>query len=298
MTTSPSGSDSPSSSSPDSLAVPRAPWFLDPLEVDRHLDGEGSAAERSARDADVAVRPEVQAHLAARGRFLAALGGARTAPPESASLALARLEARVRTALLRDRTGAIRPVRGWVRPLWMGAAAALAGLGAWLLMAGPRGGSRDLEADQAVAMAAQVLHWQPQALGTCAQGATDVHGFALVRDGDLQVSGCAEERGADGSSVAALRRPEDLPVVGYVSLPDSGGRGAARHEIGLTELEGGRVVVFDLLDHGRRVYLAVNAAAVRAKHAEAGERWTCAACHGPARQGLDSPHRIFVRKAP
>ena len=183
---------------------------------------------------------------------------------------------------------------GRARPLVVGAAALLAGVGAWLL----HGKDQTADAlDPYVAMAADVLDWKPKDFETCAQGkASDVHSFALVIDGELQVTGCATKTSDKNASVAVLRRPEELPIVGYVAVPASGTAEAG--VVGITEVDGGRVVVFDVVDHGRRVYLAVNPATLRAKYPEPGYRWSCAACHGPARQVLPNPHRIVLRRGP
>jgi hypothetical protein len=288
-------------------AGPAGDWWRDPLEVDRHLDGEGDPAERARRERDLATRPEAARAVSARRAFLAALGAARGAAGEVPAEHLRALEQRVRAALRADRervaAGGVagdaaaplvvrRPVRA--RPFLVGAAALLAGLGTWLFV----GRDRAEALNPYVAMAADVLDWQPQAFETCAQGArgSDVHRFALVAEGELQVTGCAVDPSAKNASVAVLRRPEELPVVGYVAVPATGT--PEKGVVGITEVEGGRVVVFDVVDGGRQVYLAVNPASLRAKHPEEGHRWSCAACHGPARRNLPNPHRIVLRRAP
>ena len=281
---------SPSGSTP-------APWFEDAREIDRHLDGEGDPGERARREADVAARPGLSARLARRRAFLEALRSGRWAPAGSSVADLRRLEERVRSALHADAggrsaaPGARSPVRR--RSALVAVAAVLAGLGAWFLA----GRGTEQSNAWAVSMAVKVLDWQPSAFGTCAQDAHagDVYGFPLVREGEMQVRGCASEPPRAGASVAQLWRPEELPVVGYVAVPASGEK--VRGEIGITEVESGRVVVFDMVDGNRRVYLAVDAVALKVKHAS-GERWKCAACHGPARQAQDNPHRIVLRKAP
>jgi hypothetical protein len=272
----------------------KGPWYADLREIDRYLDGEGDAVERAERDRDVAQQAAVAAVVGGRRAFLAALRSARAAPGEVPAAHLRALEQRVRAALREDRErAALRSVRA--RPFLVGAAALLAGVGTWLFV------SRERSADALnpyVAMAADVLDWKPQAFETCAQGQTgsDVHRFALVEHGEMQVTGCAVAPSAKNASVAVLRRPEELPVVGYVAVPASGT--PEKGVVGITEVEEGRVVVFDVVDHGRQVYLAVNPASLRAKHPEAGHRWSCAACHGPARQALPNPHRIVLRSAP
>jgi hypothetical protein len=263
--------------------------------MDRYLDGEGDPAERALRDGDVAARPPLRDRLARRAGFLEALRSARWAPAGSSVADLRQLEQRVRAALA-GAEGTADPAASRGRARWrtalVGLAAAVAGFGTWIFATSTR-----VEADPNVAMAAQVLRWQPSAFGTCAQDASagDVYRSPLVREGEMQVRGCAAESQRADTSVAQLWRPEELQVVGYVAVPASGDMAA--DEIGITEVESGRVVVFDMVDHTRRVYLAVNSAALKVKHTS-GERWMCAACHGPARQALRNPHRIVLRRAP
>jgi len=289
-------------------------WLEDSRQIDRYLDGEGDAAERTARDADLAARPDAARALAGRRVFLEALRSARWAPGGVEASALRALERRVRAALQEDRDqgvaaserlpaetplaglpyGTGRARLGRARPFVVGAAALLAGVGAWLL----HGGERTAVAlDPYVTMAADVLGAKPDAFETCAQGrSADVNSLSLVREGELQVTGCATKPAGDGASVAVLRRPEELPVVGYVAVPDSGTTEAG--VVGITEVEGRRVVVFDVLDHGRRVYLAVNADVLRAKRDAGDDRWTCTACHGPERRAMPNPHKIVLRRSP
>lgn len=274
-------------------------WYEDLGEIDRHLDGEGSPAERAERESDLAGRPAVAAQVAGRRAFLAALRSARAAPGEVSPAHLRALEQRVRAVLRQDGEPAEArlTLRGRMRarPFLVGAAALLAGVGTWLFASHQRTADA---LNPYVAMAADVLDWKPQAFETCAQGrgGSDVHRFALVEEGEMQVTGCAVESSAKNASVAVLRRPEELPVVGYVAVPATGT--PEKGVVGITEVEGGRVVVFDVVDHGRQVYLAVNPASLRAKHPEPGDRWSCAACHGPARQTLPNPHRIILRRTP
>lgn len=272
---------------------PPADAPLDALTLDRVLDGEGSPAEEARLAAACDRDPALRLRVESRRAFLAALSGARWSPGGVEPERLRALEARVRAAL-----GApAAPGRGlWrrARPLLAGAAVLVAGLSLWI------GGSRTpVEAFDPVAKAAEVLRWQPRAfdnLGTCAgQPGSDVHAFALVRGGELLITGCAAPSDG-GASVAVLHRPEQLPVLGYVAVPaDAKARSG---EVGLTEVDGGRTVVFDVLDHGRRVYLAVDPQLLRRGEPDPEHRWSCAACHGPARQALPNPHRIVLRRAP
>lgn len=290
------------------IPPPPTPWPIDPPALDRILDREAGAADEARLEALVASHPAFARHVASRRAFLEALSGARWAPGGVDPAHQARLEAQVRAALRLDLAPAgapgeaqagplTLPPRRWrrLRPVLAGAAVLLAGLGVWL----GRGG-RTVEAFDPVAKAAEVLTWKPRAfedLATCAgQPGSDVHTFALVRGGEMQITGCSPEESRGGASVAVLHRPEQLPVVGYVAVPADAKARAG--EVGITEVGGGRVIVFDVLDHGRRVYLAMDPAGLRRSGDDPEQRWTCAACHGPARQALPNPHRIVLRKAP
>jgi hypothetical protein len=272
-----------------------AAWTGDPLEVDRYLDGEGSPAERTARAGDVARDPALAQRLAARARFLALLTSARQTLDPHGALDEARL-----LAALRAEGEAARPaarVRRW-RPLLGAAAALLVAFGAW-------SGWRDRGAEAVghpAELAADLLDWVPrgaEGAAGCVDGSgASPQSFILVQDGELEIRACQDE-GQGGLSQALLRRPEVLPAVGFVAVPAPGAGPSS--EIGITEAGREGVVVFDLLDHGKRVYLAVDGASLRLRHLQGasrgqGEAWTCAACHGPARQAMPNPHRIVLRK--
>jgi hypothetical protein len=182
------------------------------------------------------------------------------------------------------------------RPLVGAAAALLVAFGAW---SGLRG--REAEAvGHPIEAAADLLHWVPrgtEGVAGCADGGgPSAQSFVLVQDGELEIRACPEEPSDARLSKALLRRPEELPAMGFVAVPAPGT--TASSEIGITEVGSDGVVVFDLQDHGKRVYLAVDSAALRLRHGGRGEAWTCAACHGPARQALANPHRMVLRKAP
>lgn len=270
---------------------PPTPWHADPLEIDRLLDGECTLAERASREREAATDPDLAGRLARRKAFLETLASARWAPNGLSAGHLDDLSRRVTTALAAQRA----PFRRLWRPALASAAALLVGVAVWLGQ-----GGRDVQAFDPVRLAAQVLSWKPrafEALGTCASGGpgSDVRAFTLVRGGELEVTGCVERPAEPGTSVAVLRRPEQLPVVGYVAVPaDPASRSG---EVGITEVEDGRVIVFDVLDAGRRVYLAVDPRGLK-RAGDSGSTWTCAACHGPARQALPNPHHIVLRRAP
>lgn len=282
--------------------LPPSPWHADPLEVDRYLDGEGPPAEREARARELAADPALAARLEARAAFLRALGRAREAARPAPGL-----QERVQALLAAEAaaappTAAPQPAGGRRLRLlrggrsWAAAAAVLlvAG-GAWLGWRGTPAEAVPTPAELAV----RLLDWQPgrtEGVAGCADASPSPHTFVLVQDGELEIRACEEPDGAQGMSRALLRRPEELPAVGFVAVPAPGARPSS--EIGITEMGRSGVVVFDVLDHGKRVYLAVDGAALRARHAGARDAWTCAACHGPARQAMDNPHRIVLRRAP
>lgn len=268
-------------------------WHHDALERDRFLDQEGGPEERAARQADLEADPAAAARVARRGAFLSVLR--RLGRPSQEPAALGALRRSVEQALADERRR-LRGSRLWrrLRP----ALAVAAGLAVALGVGLGRSGGREAEALDPVDLAARLLTWRPKGMESpegCAGGpGGDVHAFALVQQGELEVRGCAASPDGSGASVAVLRRPEELPIVGYVAVPAPGVH--ARSEVGITELEEGRVVVFDVLDHGRRIYLAVDPQSLRLRRPGADNRWSCAACHGPARQELANPHHIVLRR--
>lgn len=285
---------------------PPPPWHHEPAEVDRWLDGEGPPEERRARAADVEGDAALRARVAARRSFLTALACAGAEGLGGDALRLRALEARVRSSIVDKMAGgevaeaAVPSRRGRVRGrAWIAAAAAVTGLAVWLGQ-----GDQPAAAFDPVQRAADLLSWRPRNLegvGTCAGGEREeVHSFALVREGAFEVTGCVPD--APGASVAVLRRPEQLPVVGYVAVPADGTTPAG--EVGITEVEGGRILVFDVLDGGRRVYLAVDPQTLGPRAGGVGadgrvdSAWSCAACHGPVRQAQRNPHHIVLRRTP
>ena len=295
----------PSDASDSSSAVPGSPaprpsgrpWHADAWERDRFLDGEGTPQERALRQADCAGDPALAARLEQRAGFLRLLASARVPPVADAGL-----RARVTAALAAEARIAAEgsgSQPGWARRPrlpWLAAAAViLVALGVWSSLP-----AREAQALHPTELAARLLDWKPHGLAGpagCAGGAgDDVFSFVLVQDGELEISACDPEPRSQGATRALLRRPEELPVMGFVAVPAPGA--VPSSEVGITEVGPSGVVVFDVLDHGRRVYLALDAAVLRLKHAGAGNSWTCAACHGPVRQGLPNPHRIVLRRAP
>jgi hypothetical protein len=250
------------------------PWHADPLEVDRHLDGEEVPAERAARAADLASDARLARRVAARGAFLAALRAPRGR--EASSLPPG-LEARVRARL-----AAARSPR---RLRWAAAAAALlVAVGAGVLVAS-REEAQALpeEIRVAVALAAQPA---PGAEGrACGEGSTHPGHFPAVREEAWSVARCVEGEGEEPSTHAVLFRLTDTTRVGYVAVPQAGTREA--REVGMTTV--GDTIVFDVAYGRTRYYLAAPARFVA-------ERGTCAACHGPERAGAANPHRIVERR--
>jgi hypothetical protein len=273
-------------------------WYADPLEVDRHLDGEDTPAERAARLGDAAADPALRALLARRSAFLACLSDARAAQPPVSQALLARVAAALEAETAH--APALTPPRLSLRrrpvwAAWVGAAAAvLVAVGAWSGF-----GRRNEEVTaHPVDVAVRLLSWVPknaEGVAGCADGAGPTpQSFVLVQDGELEIRACTEE-GGPGQGRALLRRPEALPALGFVAVPAPDT--APSSDVGITEVGAG-VVVFDVLDHGKRVYLALDAASLRQRHGGEGQTWTCAACHGPARQALPNPHRMVLRQAP
>ncbi len=283
------------------------PWHADAGELDRFLDGEGAPAERATRQADRARDPALAVRLERRAGFLRLLASAGAPALADAGLTArvsAALAAEARAAADAGATAGVGAQGGSPRPAWARrrllpwlatAAVLLVALGVWSGLPG-----REAEALHPTELAARLLDWKPKGVegpAGCAGGAgQDVFSFVLVQDGELEIRACDPDPQAQGTTRALLRRPEELPVMGFVAVPAPGA--VPSSEVGITEVGPSGVVVFDVLDHGRRVYLALDAAALRLKHAGLGDRWTCAACHGSVRQALPNPHRIVLRQAP
>jgi hypothetical protein len=277
------------------MTVPH-PWHRDPLELDRFVDGEGSAEERASREGDVRRDPALAAAVASRRSFLAAIRRARAEEAATDAAARGALEARVRDALAaRPRLRVVRRPAVLVGGLAV-AAALLAGIGIGFL----GGGDRRAEADALVLLAANQVRLERAGRGapetplrSCSQeGPTSPYAFPLVKRREMDVKGCSSPDAPGDATVAVLHRPEELPAIGYVAVPEPGaGRGP---EIGMTELQD--VVVFDLAYGDTRYYLAVDTRIAKASHP--GDRWTCGACHGVSRDEDANPHHIVLRRAP
>jgi anti-sigma factor RsiW len=246
--------------------------------VDRLLDGEVPAAERQAREADLARDGALRARVGRRRAFLAALAAA-GARARAARRPSALLEARVRSALRRPPA----------RTLWLrgtAAAALLAAVGTAFLL----GRSDPAEAlpEEVRAAVALIAHPAGAPAGAaCAEGrSTSPTQFPAVRERALTVGACVEPEAEEGGGTQALLlRVEDLTPLGYVAVPDEGARPGP--EIGATEFAD--AVVFDLAYGRTRYYLAVPKSFLETKTA-------CAACHGPDRAGAPNPHRIVKRR--
>lgn len=262
--------------------APEPPWHHVPAEIDRMIEGELPAAERAAREADVAADPALAARVAARQRFLgglAAAGGAYRAGLATAVPDL--LEGRVRDALAAPHAPAPRTLR-WALAT---AAVLLIGLGVGLL--------QDDGEDDAMAMPPAVLEaaeaareGEPGPRG-CKEDERGPLRFPPVRDG-LRIWACAERH---GGVVAKLHRPEELPSIGYAAMPADGV--AEGPTVGRTDL--GDTVVFDIRYGKEAHYLAVRKAwLVRQRQLTPG-RESCRACHHRSRVGQPNPHRIIER---
>jgi hypothetical protein len=257
-------------------------WTRDPLEIDRFLDGEMDARERSHREARVARDPGLARRLAGRRAFLAAVAAAASAgrPDESQTLAL---ETRVRSAL----AGARRR-----RRLLRSAPVAAAVAAVLLVVVGTGVLAPQADALEPEARLARATWLRGQ------DGARDLDGptcaparaespwrFPLVERRELGVHGCAEPEGGGGAVQAVLYRPDDQETVGYVARRDPGVR--ASHDIGVLRLDD--VVIFDVRLGGAAYWLAVAREAVE-------RSGSCRACHNRTREGDANPHRFLERR--
>jgi hypothetical protein len=287
----------PSSRSEPGRAPGDRPWWHDPAEVDRLLDGECEAAERAARDADVARDAAAAARVEARRTFRAALAGARGAEARERG-AHAPLEARVRSALAGDRRRRARRIPAWS---WAVAAAAVLVVGLGLSRFGPSLRPADAAPPGAL-LAADVLRTSLESAPPGDGGATcGVHEptspfrLSLVARNEMKVRACLDESSESAGSAperAVLYRVADLQTVGYVAMPDPDTKkGGAQPgpEIGVTRLEG--YVVFDVRQGGAVYYLAVERDVVD-------RRGSCAACHSRSRESEKNPHRFRERLLP
>jgi hypothetical protein len=251
---------------------------LDPVELDRTLDGELPADELAARRAWIEADPARRARATERAAFLRALRRA----GEGGHAAPAGLEARVRGAL----EAARRPAPVGLR--WAAAVAAV--IVAGVLVGRALDGGPEAEAmPAAVLQAAEAARAEPSGPRTCEDGdGPRPRDFPPVRDGALLVLRCVTR---DGGTVARLYRPEDLPSVGYVAVADRDA--APGPDIGMTDL--GEMVVFDVPYGRQRHYLAVPRTFLDAQRARTPGRESCVACHNRSRDGQANPHNIVKR---
>ena len=234
----------------------------------------------ASRDLD--ADPDLDPDAGYSAAFLAVLEAAGKAHRQGLGAAVPiNLELRVRAALARDATR--RPARRYVAA----AALALVALGA-ALWSRPAG--------QAEAMPPQILKATEAAQMTadtpeaCRDGsATSPVHFPLVKDGSLRILRCVSE---NGGTVARLYRPEDLPSVGYVAVPEPGAE-TIGPDIGMTDV--GQYVVYDLAYGSQRHYLAVSKTFLERERALTPGRESCRACHNRSREGKANPHNIVAR---
>ena len=267
--------DTPISNDP----APERPWFQDPLALDRYLDGEAGPAED--RDSPRGGTPLVEARRAYLGALREA--GARYRA-DLRNRMPGDLEMRVRARL------ADRPPSARYRWLVAAAAVALLSLGAALWS---RGGDEVEAMPPQILTAAELARMSEEAQALAPGGCNDaslsgpMH-FPPIEEGGLQIVRCSH----DGTEMKAhLSRPEDLPLVGYVAVPDSGVQTGPT--IGMTDL--GDLVVFDLAYGKQHHYLAVGRAFLDRERERAPGRESCRACHNRSREGQDNPHRIVAR---
>jgi hypothetical protein len=264
-------------------AAPTPHWSLDPVELDRTLDGELQAEDAARRQAEVDADEALRARVEPRRRFLASLRDAGAAyRAHAADATPAHLEGRVRLALRADRA------RIASRGRWMRAAAAMLVVGLGTLLLWPRGPGAEAMPLEVLTAAEAARSDQGEPAGCLDQSALSPRNFPPVKEGALQVVRCVRE---DERMVAQLRRPEDLPSVGYVAVAERGaGEGP---DIGMTDL--GDMVVFDIAYASRHHYLAVSKQFLERLRERAPGRESCAACHNRSRDGQKNPHNIVKR---
>lgn len=118
-----------------------------------------------------------------------------------------------------------------------------------------------------------------------------IYAFPPVRDNVFVVERCAVDPQRPAATATGERvrgrlvRPEDLPVVGLVAVPDEDTRRGA--DIGKTDL--GDIVVYDVSYGRTRYYLGVS-------KREAVEKGDCMVCHHAERVRGSNPHRIVLRQ--
>ncbi len=254
------------------------PWHLDPIEIDRFLDGELSAGEAAARAEDLARNPELSRRVALRKAFLERLGrsgaawqvAVRTDVPDG-------LVDRVHGALSRRRTLRLPRVFAYAA-----AAVVLLALGSFFL---PEEKQEQADAAPAgVLLARHALEASMPQEGGCAEGGpASPFAFPPVQEGELDVVGCDEAAHAPGLRPAVLRGQEQ--IIGFVAVPEPGTRKSPK--VGKTLL--GDVVVYDVQYGDSRAYLAVPQRFVE-------KRGDCAACHNRSRDGQKNPHYIELRR--
>jgi hypothetical protein len=273
-------------------------WTLSPGERGRFLDGEGSAAERTERIADLARDPAAAERVEAERVFLEAVRRAGSARPAPSQL----LEPRVRRALLEDRaagfpsaappTGLHAPrVRRRLAAIAAGVLVAVTGTALWATS------ERVPSAISAVRLAARTYEraaregaaMRGDVPGSCDEGAASPHRFPPVRSGELSIASCSND-GADSDprSVSVLRGTDTKDPRGLVVVPTDGK--STSTDVGWTRVDD--VVVFDVTIGGAKYYLATRWSSVEGTE-------TCAACHGPTRASNPSrnPHMFFERVA-
>ena len=287
----------------DKPPTDRPRWHDDPVEIDRTLEGESlefladesptdgpsefltegrmEPRVRAERLAEAEANPALAARLAARRRFLAGLSDAGS--HYRAGLATAApvgLEGRVRSSLASPRRSILR---------WAVAAAAVLLLGLGVSLFSERRGSHAEAMPNAVIHAAEAARSAATGPRGCdtPQAGSPLR-FPPVRNGSLQIWACVEK---DGSTIAKLQRPEELPAVGYAAVPAPGVEPGPT--VGRTDL--GDTVVFDIA-YGRKVhYLAVRKPWLERQRMLTPGRQSCRACHHLSRRGQTNPHRIIDR---
>jgi len=264
---------------PDGTHSPR--WQDDPAELDRTLDGQLEPAALAARLAEADADPALAAHLAARRRFLEGLAGVGTHyRRELAAATPSDLEGRVRTSLTTPQRSPLR---------WAIAAAAVLLVGLGISLFADRGGHAAQAMPPAVIQAAEAARSPDTGPRGCETPAElSPLRFPPVREGSLLVWACVEK---NGSTIAKLYRPEELPSVGYAAVPAPGVDPGPN--VGRTNL--GDTVVFDIA-YGRKVhYLAVRTSWLERQRVLTPGRQSCRACHHLSRVGQDNPHKIVER---
>lgn len=258
---------------------------LDPLAIDRWLDGEAPPQEVASIEAAVAADAALAARVAARRDFLQQVSrSGKVARARIADSLPAHVDARVRLALAARRRRRI----AW--PAVAAAATVLIAFGAVLWSSG----SEPVEAKVVPMGVLRAIDFAapsdgPESPGACAtSGDFSPLESSVIRMGKYLVSNC--DRAPEVAS-ARLVRPEELPVVGWAATRET--KDVRGPDIGMTVLT--NYVIFDVARGRKREYLAVARKHYDELSRKTPDRASCIVCHNRSREGQDNPHEIRAR---